>query len=322
MALMRNLLLAASQNVWLRERAVRRPFVRRAVSRFMPGETLADAMNAARDLQARGLRSVLTELGENVTEAREAEQEARRYLEVLCRVRALGLPTEVSVKLTHLGLDISPDLCFANLERIIQAASSISTGAKSVPPGDAGDSVVWVDMEASNYVDPTLELYRRARTRYANVGVCVQAYLYRTGKDLDSLLPAGANIRLVKGAYKEPENIAFPRKKDVDENYFALSCRLLAHQTQNPGTRVAIGTHDLQLIARIREFAAKLGMTKENLEFQMLYGIQRAAQAQLAREGYRCAVLISYGLYWFPWFMRRLAERPANVFFVLKNLLG
>ncbi len=308
MSLMRNALLAASQSVWLREQATRWWFVRRSVSRFMPGEGLSDAMNACRDLERRGLHSVLTELGENVAEARSAEQEAAHYIEVLNRVRALRLPTEVSVKLTHLGLDLGQDLCFANLERIIQAAGS--------------DGVVWVDMEASNYVDATLDLYRRARARYANVGVCVQAYLYRTAKDLDGLLALGANIRLVKGAYKELPEAAIPRKKDVDENYFALAQRLLQTQAARSGMRAAIATHDVPLIHRIQQFAGSIGLQREQVEFQMLYGIQRTAQEQLAREGYRCAVLISYGAYWFPWYMRRLAERPANVWFVVKNVFG
>ncbi len=307
MGLMRNALLAASQSAWLRERAPRLWFVRRTVARFMPGEQLGEALNACRELQAKGLRSVLTELGENVTDGSAAEQEATRYVEVLGRIRALKLPTEVSVKLTHLGLDLSPDLCFRNLERIIQGAH---------------EGVVWVDMEASNYVDASLELYRRARQAYANVGVCLQAYLYRTAKDLDGLLPLGAHIRLVKGAYREPPNVAFPRKKDVDENYFALAQRLLDAQMRQSAMRAAIATHDLSLITRLQEFASSLGMPREQVEFQMLYGIQRAAQEQLAREGHRCAVLISYGYYWFPWFMRRLAERPANVWFVIKNVVG
>ncbi len=325
MSLMRDALLAASQSTWLREHATRWWFVRRTVSRFMPGEDVADAMNACRELERRGLRAVLTALGENVSDAHQAEQEAAHYVEVLNRVRALRLPAEVSVKLTHLGLDLGADLCFANLERIIQAAPC--------------DSVVWVDMEASNYVDATLGVYRRARAKYPNVGICVQAYLYRTKKDLDGLLAVRANVRLVKGAYKEPAEIAFPKKKDVDENYFALAQRLLEAQarTLEPAgapvkpaagsvgdcaMRVAIATHDVLLIDRIQKFATTLGMPHEKLEFQMLYGIQRAAQEQLAREGYRCAVLISYGSYWYPWFMRRLAERPANVWFVVKNVFA
>jgi proline dehydrogenase len=308
MSVMRNILLAASQSAGLRDWAMRRRFVRRAVARFMPGEHLADALNAARDLEKKGLRTVLTELGENVADTRAAAQEAAHYVEVLGRVRALRLPAEVSVKLTHLGLDLSPDLCFANLERIIQAAGS--------------ESVVWVDMEASNYVDATLALYLRARGRYRNVGVCVQSYLYRTAKDLDGLLAIGAHVRLVKGAYKEPPSVAFPRKKDVDENYFALAQRLLSAEARQAGVRAALGTHDLRLIKRIQEFATTRGLEPGQVEFQMLYGIQRAAQEQLARAGYRCAVLISYGSYWFPWYMRRLAERPANVWFVLKNVVG
>lgn len=308
MALMRNILLAASQSAWLRERATRWWFVRRTVARFMPGEQLDDALNAARGLQSKGLCTVLTELGENLADANAAEQEAAHYVDVLRRIREVQLPAEVSVKLTHLGLDLGPDLCFANLERIIQAAGP--------------DSVVWVDMEASNYVDATLDLYRRARTRYANVGICVQAYLYRTAKDLDSLLAMDAHVRLVKGAYKEPDSVAFPRKRDVDENYFALARRLLSSEAKRAGARMAIATHDLRLITRIQAFAAAQGLARDQVEFQMLYGIQRAAQEQLARDGFRCAVLISYGSYWFPWFMRRLAERPANVLFVIRNFFG
>ncbi len=307
MSLMRDVLLAASQSAWLRERATRWPFVRRAVSRFMPGEEISDAMNASRDLEHHGLRAVLTALGENVADATEAEEDAAHDVEVLTRVRGLRTPPEVSVKLTHLGLDLSPDLCFDNLELIIQAAPA--------------DSVVWVDMEASNYVDATLDVYRRARSKYANLGVCVQAYLYRTMNDVDSLLAIGANVRLVKGAYKEPAAIAFPKKKDVDANYFALAQRLLQAQAGRSEMRVAIATHDLALISRIQQFAAGL-MPRERLEFQMLFGIQRAAQIELARAGYRCAVLISYGSYWYPWFMRRLAERPANLWFVMKNMVG
>ncbi len=314
MSLMRDVLLAASQSVWLREHATRWWFVRSATTRFMPGEQVADAMNACRDLERRGLRSVLTELGENVSDAAAAEQEAAHYVEVLHRVRALNLPTEVSVKLTHLGLDLNLELCYTNLERIIQAAEA--------QPGAVVPPVVWVDMEASNYVDATLDVYRRARAKYLNVGMCVQAYLRRTAQDLPGLLGIGANIRLVKGAYKEPPEVAFPKKKDVDENYFALAQRLLDAQTKQPGMRAGIATHDIMLIDRIQKAAAGLGMAREAVEFQMLYGIQRAAQEQLARDGYRCAVLISYGSYWFPWFMRRLAERPANVWFVAKNVFG
>ena len=304
---MRDFFLACSTSPWLRERATRYGFVQRAVSRFMPGETPSDAIGAALALRDRSIGSVFTYLGENVSDPTEAQVVTEHYLDLLDRVRKSGLGAEVSVKLTQLGLDLSPELCHANLKRIIEHADR--------------QSIVWIDMEASNYVDATLDLYRRARAAYPNVGVCLQAYLYRTAEDLRSLIPLGAAIRLVKGAYKEPADRAFPRKKDVDENYFALAERLLADEARAAGVRAAMATHDLALIRRIIEHAESRTLGKSSCEFQMLYGIQREAQWQLAREGWKSMVLIAYGSYWFPWYMRRLAERPANVFFVLRNLL-
>jgi len=304
---MRDFFLACSTSPWLRERATRYGFVRRAVSRFMPGEAPFDAIGAGLALRDRSIGSVFTYLGENVSDPTEAQVVTEHYLDLLDRVRKSGLGAEVSVKLTQLGLDLSPELCHANLKRIIEHADA--------------KSVVWIDMEASDYVDATLDLYRRARAAYPNVGVCLQAYLYRTAEDLRSLVPLGAAIRLVKGAYKEPADRAFPRKKDVDENYFALAERLLADEARAAGVRAAMATHDLALIRRIIEHAESRNLGKSSCEFQMLYGIQREAQWQLAREGWKSMVLIAYGSYWFPWYMRRLAERPANVFFVLRNLL-
>ena len=304
--MMRSLLLFASQNSWLRERVPRLRFVRRAVSRFMPGEEIDDALAAAAELKEKGLRTVLTHLGENISDTKEAESVAGHYLDVLDRVARAGLPTEVSVKLTHLGLDLSVELCYANLRRIIERAGA--------------DSVVWIDMETSDYVDRTLDLYRRARQAYKNVGVCLQAYLYRTAGDLASLLPLGAAIRLVKGAYREPADRACPRKRGVDENFFALTQPLLSDQARRAGVRVGIATHDLQLIRRIEDYAKSRDLGKECLEFQLLYGIQRPEQLRLVREGWRTLVLISYGTFWYPWYMRRLAERPANLLFVARNL--
>jgi proline dehydrogenase len=305
---MRGALLWASQNRWLRERAARYRFVRRSVARFMPGEEIADALAAAQKLQEQGLGTVLTHLGENVTTAAEAESVTRHYLEALERVRTAGLKSEFSVKLTHLGLDLSHELCRANVEGLIRAAGAGST--------------VWIDMESSPYVDATLELYCRLCRAYSNVGVCLQAYLYRTADDLAALLPLGPAIRLVKGAYLEPPNVAFPRKEDVDENYFALARRLLDVEARNVGVHAAIATHDRRLIHRVEELAREEGLTANDFRFQMLYGIQPTEQLRLARDGWRSEVLISYGAFWFPWYMRRLAERPANVMFVINNLLG
>jgi proline dehydrogenase len=307
MGVLRTLLLAGSQNRWLRERAPRYRFVRRTVERFIPGETLDAALQAGLALQEQGIGTVFTYLGENVTDAQEAEAVAAHYADVLARIRAWPQPAEVSVKLTQLGLDLDPELCSANLRRILDAAAPHQT--------------VWIDMESSPYVDITLETYRRARAVYPNVGVCLQAYLYRTERDLLSLLPLRPAIRLVKGAYREPPDRAFPRKRDVDANFFALAQRLLGEEARRNGVRAAIATHDRTLIRRIAAFAAAAGIPRAETEFQMLYGIQREEQQRLAREGYRLLVLISYGSSWFPWFMRRLAERPANLLFLLRHLL-
>jgi proline dehydrogenase len=308
MSMVRSVLLAGSQSRWLREQAPRFRFVRDTVSRFMPGEKVEDALEAAHDLQRKGLGTVFTALGENVTDKREAEAVAAHYVDVLRRIQLSGLGTEVSVKLTQLGLDLDPGLTYENLRRIIEAAGPAST--------------VWIDMEASNYTDVTLELYKRARFAYPNVGVCLQAYLYRTRDDLESLIPMGPAIRLVKGAYKEPSSVAFPRKKDVDENYFKLAEVMLSDHARSRGMNAAFGTHDRKLIARIASHAESRGLPKSAFQFQMLYGIQRQEQLRLAREGWRSTVLIAYGSYWFPWFMRRLAERPANVWFVARNIFS
>lgn len=306
MSVMRSLLLAASQNQWLRERASHYRFVRRSVSRFMPGEKLEDALAAAAALKNRKIGSVFTHLGENVSDRGEAAQVAGHYLGVIERNHAQGLGAEVSVKLTQLGLDISPDFCFENLKLILGR--------------EREDSTVWIDMEASNYVDVTLDLYRRTLAAFPNAGICLQSYLYRTKDDLEKLLPLRPSVRLVKGAYKEPPEIAFPRKRDVDENYFLLAQTMLRAKARGQMARAAFGTHDLALIRRIAGFAAREGLPKSDFEVQMLYGIQRAEQVRLAEEGYRSLVLVAYGSYWYAWFLRRLAERPANVWFLLRNL--
>jgi proline dehydrogenase len=305
---MRRSLLKASQSQWLREHAPRYGFMRRTVTRFMPGENVEDALAAAQTLASNGIGTVLTHLGENITDRAEAQEVTKHYLDVLDRIRAANLPAEVSVKLTQLGLDLDNEFCYSNLVALIEHSPAEKT--------------LWIDIEQSPYVDVTLQLYRRARKAYANVGVCVQAYLFRTEKDLDALISIGASVRLVKGAYNEPAEIAFPLKRDVDENYLHLAQRLLSPESRKMRVRAAMATHDRALIKKIVEWSASQGIAKTNLEFQMLYGIQRAEQIRLAREGYRCNVLISYGSFWFPWFMRRLAERPANVLFLARNFFS
>ena len=308
MGLMRSMLLVASQNKWLRERASHYRFVRRTVSRFMPGETLDDALAAAQTLQKKKIGTVFTHLGENVADRSEALQVTQHYLEVLDRIRQAGLHTEVSVKLTQLGLDLSSDFCLDNLKAIIERAEKTST--------------VWVDMEASNYVDATLEIYRRALKAYLNAGLCLQAYLYRTKDDLAQLFSLCPSIRLVKGAYNEPPQLAYPRKQDVDENFFALAQEMLRAKKQGRCLRAAFATHDVALIRRLSEFARAEGFSQADFEVQMLYGIQRAEQERLAREGCTSIVLVAYGIHWYPWFVRRLAERPANLWFMLRNVFA
>jgi proline dehydrogenase len=304
----RSILLAASQNAWLRDHAARHKFVRRAVSRFMPGEELSDAMAAAQRLQSKNIGAIFTRLGENITDEAEARIVTEHYLEVLRSVREQQLDAEVSVKPTQLGLDLSPELCYANLKTIIEQEDP--------------RRVIWIDMEASNYVDATLQLYRRALAEFPNIGVCLQAYLHRTKDDLAALLPLRPSIRLVKGAYSEPPEIAFPEKSRVDQNYFVLAKEMLVAKKAEPKVRAAFGTHDMVLLRRISEFAETSGVPKTDVEVQMLYGIQSGEQERLAREGYRSKVLVSYGTHWYTWFMRRLAERPANLWFVAHNLFN
>lgn len=306
MSLMRSALLAASESRFLRERATKLRFVRAAVTRFMPGEDAEAALEASR---AQGVSAVLTHLGENLGSAKEAGEVARHYLDVLERVKAAGLDVEISVKPTQLGLDFSKDECEKHLHALIERAGALNNW-------------VWIDMESTAYTDATLEIYRRAREKYSNTGLCVQAYLYRTAKDLEPLIALGAGVRLVKGAYKEPPDRAFPKKSDVDENYYRLATRLLSFQTRTQGVRAIFGTHDPVLIRRIEDFGRIEKLPPQALEFQMLYGIRRQEQERIAQAGYKFRVLISYGDAWWTWYMRRLAERPANALFVLKTMFA
>ncbi len=307
MGLARNALLWVSENRKLRQTLPRYKFIRRAVSRFMPGEELADAMQAAEKLKEKNITTILTRLGENVADETETREVTGHYLNALPQIQQRRLDAYISIKPTQLGLDLNEELCLRNLTALVERAATFKKW-------------IWIDMEQSGYVDRTLALYKKIRRQYPNVGVCVQSYLYRTAKDLEALLPLSPAIRLVKGAYMEPANIAYPKKADVDANYLTLAKMLLANVKKN-GVIVGIATHDKVLIKKIQEEAQAQGLAKNDYEFQLLYGIQSDEQMRLANEGYRMRVLISYGSYWFPWYVRRLAERPANVFFVLKNLL-
>jgi proline dehydrogenase len=309
MSVARKMLLALSTNAWLRERATKTAFVRRSVSTFMPGEHLEDAIVAAKAQEQLGIRTIFTKLGENLTRIEEAEAVTQHYLEVLDTVQAQQLQVQVSVKPTQLGLDLDPELCFRNLQRLVDRAA-------------ARGNFIWIDMESSAYVDPTINLFRRTRERSRFVGIALQAYLYRTAQDIETLLPLGAAIRMVKGAYLEPPAVAYPKKSDVDENFYKLSCRLLSADAQKAGCLLHIATHDPALVDRVGRYLDEHRVPPASYEYAMLYGIQRSLQRRLVEAGKPLRVLIAYGEYWFPWYMRRLAERPANVWFVVKNIVG
>ena len=304
---MRRALLWCARNSWLGERLPKLPFMRKAVHRFMPGEEIEDALDAAVELQVLGIGTLYTKLGEAITEAKGAQAVADHYLELLRSIKAAEIDGEISIKPTQLGLDIDEDVCFGHL-RVLAAAA------------EAQGSYLWIDMEDSAYVDRTLDLYQRLRASHANTGICLQAYLRRTAKDLERLLPLGPDIRLVKGAYDEPDSIAFKSKREVDANFLGIAVTMLRESRTRP-MRVGLGTHDVELIEQIALHAAAAGVAKDGFEVQMLYGIRAKEQRRLARSGYRVETLIAYGGAWYRWYMRRLAERPANVLFALRQLL-
>ena len=304
---MRALFLAASENRWLREHGVRAPFVRRAVSKFMPGETFEDMLRAARTMPAEGIHSVFTRLGENVRDLAEAQAVADHYVQGIAQIRQAGLSCEPSVKPTQLGLDINRDEARRHLHDIASATTT------------AG-SYLWIDMEQSPYVDVTLDLAEALRGTFPGVGVCLQAYLHRTREDLARMLRAGVGVRLVKGAYREPPTVAIAAKGDVDANYLRLGRMMLDDRARGGTSRVVYGTHDERIIADLVAHARSTHVAQGHYEFHMLFGIQRGEQLRLARAREHVRVLIAYGTYWFPWYMRRLAERPANVWFVVKSV--
>lgn len=304
---MRTLLLKASESKWLAAHLPNYPFARKAVRRFMPGEHVNDALREGEVLNARGIGTVITRLGENITHSHEAVAVTRHYEEVLADIKTRNLPTHVSVKLTQLGLDIDAG----------QVADSVRTLMQHAAP-----DTLWIDMESSRYTDITIDVFRQARATGENVGLCIQAYLRRSSADLSSLLETTTAIRLVKGAYNESPDISFARKADVDINYIKLSRMMLEAAKRNVvGHAPAFATHDVAIIKRITEMADEIGLGRDRYEFQLLYGINTVEQERLAREKYYVRVLISYGEAWFAWYMRRLAERPANVIFLLKSLL-
>jgi len=285
------------------------PLSRRAARRFVVGETLEEALSAVAELNREGLLATLDLLGEDVTSPEEAEVSTREVESILDGVHRTGVDSNLSVKLTQLGLRVGRGLCQENLARVVRKAS------------DCGN-FVRIDMEGSDITQVTLQIFEDARRKFSNVGVVVQAYLRRTGQDLtERLIPLGASLRLCKGAYKEPPEVAFPAKADVDANYKHLADLLLSPGARAKGVRTAIATHDEAMIRHVKEKVGRGELGRQDFEFQLLYGIRRDLQRSLAKEGYRVRIYVSYGTQWYPYFMRRLAERPANVLFLAKNVL-
>lgn len=305
---MRMILLWMARNRWMKDHLPRLPFARRAVRKFMPGEQIEDALEAAEQFRPLGIGVLLTHLGENLETAEQANAVAEHYHDVLNKVMARGMDAEISVKPSQLGLDLDADATLAHLQSLAAHAA------------EAGGSL-WLDMEGSAYTDPTVDLYRRLKADHSAVGICLQSYLKRTPADINALIPLKPQIRLVKGAYNEPATIAFREKTDVDAAFQSLAVLMLPHAGAGE-LRLGLGTHDTRLIERIADYARGAGIALDAFEVQMLYGIRMDEQRRLAAEGYQVRDLISYGDAWYAWYMRRLAERPANMWFALRQIVG
>jgi proline dehydrogenase len=295
--------LWASRRRSLQRLATSTSLTRGLVRRFVAGDTLGEALDALARLQAAGFRTTVDVLGESVATADAARAAADRYIEALDALAARALDANVSLKLTQMGLDVDPGFCRANLSRVLAKAAE-------------SKAFVRVDMEDHTRTDATLRLVRELRGTFPEVGVVIQSYLRRSADDVEALIADGTRVRLCKGAYNEPPTVAFPSKRDVDESYERLMERLLV-----AGTYPALATHDAQLIKRAREFARRERIDAARFEFQMLYGVRRDLQERLVRDGYTVRVYVPYGREWYPYFMRRLAERPANVLFILGSIL-
>ncbi len=305
--MMRALFLWMSNSKFLRRLIMRLGFARRAALRFVAGETIDDAIAAIRALNADGILATVDHLGENVESEADARRATEDYLAVLDRIGREGVQSHASLKLTQLGLDIGVEFCRDNVAHIVNKARDIGT-------------FIRIDMESSDYTARTLDVFYSLRHEFDNVGIVIQSYLYRSKDDVAELCQAGANVRLCKGAYNEPQDRAFPHKSDVDASYVALTHMLLAESARARGTFCAIATHDPKMIDAAKAYIAEHEVPRDRYEFQMLHGIRRDLQQQLTEEGFTVRVYVPYGTEWYPYFMRRLAERPANVWFILRNL--
>ena len=300
--MLRSALLRLSENKRFGTWVTSNPTTRRMARRFVAGETLEEALAAARRCNDAGLMASLDYLGENVASTSDAQRSRDAYLGIFEAIAQGKLQANVSCKLTQLGLDINTEFCTGLVLSIVERAAGF-------------DNFLRIDMEGSAYTQRTIDLVKFVRSRNPAVGTVIQSYLYRSEKDVRDLLACGCRIRLCKGAYKEPEDVAFPKKADVDANYVRLTQILLSS-----GFYHAIATHDPRMIAATIRYAASKEISKDDFEFQMLYGVRTDLQRQLVKDGYRVRIYIPFGSDWFPYFMRRLAERPANAGFILRNL--
>ncbi|MCL5960685.1 MAG: proline dehydrogenase family protein [Chloroflexi bacterium] len=301
--MLRSTFLALSTNEPVRQLMTHNDLGWRVASRFVAGETIREAIAAAEELNRRGATVELDNLGEHVADRGKASQALDNYLDMLDQIAISGIEAHVSIKPSQMGQEVDDELCFNNILSVLERAGKYG-------------NFVWIDMEGSDSTERTIRLYTRLRSSHEHVGLALQAYLYRCKSDLETIVSMGGTVRLVKGAYDEPAHIAFPHKSDVDRNF-----KLLTEMLLSCGRWHAIATHDEKMIEHATEFARANGISNQNFEFQMLYGIRRDLQARLLRDGYRVRIYVPYGEQWYPYFMRRLAERPANVLFLIKNLI-
>ena len=300
----RNALLYLSRREGLKDFATRFRLFKKMTTRFVAGEDIEEAIAAIREINAKNCTASFDHLNESVANAEETEKEVQEYQQILARIDDTGIRSNVSIKLTQFGLEIDPELAYKNARRVVEDAARRG-------------NFVRVDMEASHVTQITIDIFKRLRSEFGlnDVGIVLQSYLRRTYDDVQEMLKIPARIRICKGAYNEPPEVAFPDKKDTDDNYVRVMKTLLSS-----GIYHGIATHDPKMIEATIEHATREGIGKEAFEFQMLYGVRRDLQVQLAQDGYNMRVYVPYGKHWYPYFMRRLAERPANIWFVLKNM--
>lgn len=300
----RSALIYLSRQEGLKDFATQFPLFKKMTARFVAGETIEQATDAIREINARGASASFDHLNESVSRVSETEEEVREYLRVLSRIDDTGIRSNVSIKLTQFGLGIDSELAYKNARVVVEDAARRG-------------NFVRVDMEGSDVTNITIDIFKRLHAEFGEktVGIVMQSYLRRTVDDVKDILKLPSRIRICKGAYNEPASVAFPDKKDVDDNYVRIMQMLLSS-----GIYHGIATHDEKMIEATVSYAAKNNIGKEAFEFQMLYGVRRDLQVQLARDGFNMRVYVPYGAAWYPYFMRRLAERPANVWFIAKNL--